>query len=82
MLKSGRTMRTGGVSVRYTKAAGSKAAVIVGTKVARKASQRNYLRRKGYAALTKLPQGIYMAVFIVARDFDPRDIIHLCSKLS
>ncbi len=86
VLKKGRVVRAGGVSARYTKAADAKASVVVSTKVAKKATQRNRLRRAGYAALSKswrtFPGHIHVVIFIQRSDFNPADIADVCSKLS
>ena len=68
--------------MRYTKAASGKAAVVVSTKVAKKATERNTLRRAGYAALHTLPPRTHLVVFIQSKQINPRDIALLCSKLS
>lgn len=82
VLKEGKPVRVGAVSARYTTATASKAAVVVSTKVAKKATDRNRLRRLGYQALTKLPPKLHMVVFIQSKDAAPADIAQLCSKLS
>lgn len=82
VLKLGRSARAGGVSARYTTATVAKAAVVVSTKVAKAATERNRLRRKGYAALTPLPARTHLVVFIQNKNFDPADIAAVCSKLS
>ena len=84
VLKEGRSERAGGVSARYTGSQGSKVSVVVSSKVARLAVQRNTLRRKGYRALAQLKNlpKVHMVVFILRKDFNPADITLLCSKLS
>lgn len=92
VLHKGRPVRVGGVSARYTsnKAIGpaqaSKAAVVVSTKVAKKAVERNRLRRMGYKTLAAhwhtLPRGIHLVLFIGRADADLGDIIELCLRLS
>lgn len=82
-LKEGTSVRKRSVSARFvhtTKA--GKAAIVVSMKVARKATERNRLRRLGYAALpTPLPKG-NLVLFIQTPDFKTADILSLCSTLS
>jgi len=83
VLKEGRSMRQGNVAARYTTYAGAgKAAVVVSSKVAKKAHDRNRLRRAGYQALATLPHNIKLVLFIQKQDVSPQDIAELCSKLS
>jgi ribonuclease P protein component len=86
VLKKGRVVRSPSILARYTEAAAAKAAVVVSTKVAKRATERNRLRRKGYAALSAnwrtLPARTHMVVFVLRKDFDPADIRTVCSKLS
>ncbi|KKW35423.1 hypothetical protein A2852_01590 [Candidatus Adlerbacteria bacterium RIFCSPHIGHO2_01_FULL_54_23] len=81
VLKTGRSARQGRVSMRYIPAKHAKAAVIVSTKIARKAVDRNRLRRKAFGALSAPPGGTHLVVIINDKEFDPADIKALCSKL-
>ena len=82
VLKSGRSLRAGALSIKYTKAAKAKAAVVVSTKVAKRAVDRNRLRRAGYRALAHLPPRIHAVLFIHEQSFDALAAASLCSKLS
>ena len=82
VLKKGRAMRVGDISARYIAASKGRAAMVVSTKVAKRAVDRNRLRRQGYAALpSSLPRAT-VVFFIQSKTFDPKDIAALCSKLS
>lgn len=82
-LKGGKSLREGAVSVKYSPAKNTKAAVVVSTKVAGSAVKRNALRRAGYQTLKGLlPKGLHAVFFIHTQQFDPRALTHLCSKLS
>ncbi len=82
-LKEGKSVRKSSVSARFVPTAkAGKAAIVVSTKVARQATERNRLRRLGYAALpTPLPKG-NLVLFIQTPDFKTADILSLCSILS
>lgn len=82
VIKTGKVVRVGAVSARYTGGTAAKAAVVVSKKVALSAVTRNRLRRLGYAALAKLPARTHLVVFILTKDVTPADIATLCSKLS
>ena len=82
VLKNGRSARVGTVVARYTIAQSSKAAVVVSGKVAKRAVDRNRIRRKGYAALATLPKSKHLVFFIQKKEFDPHDITLICLKLS
>lgn len=81
VLSRGRSLRAGTVSAKYLPAPAGKAAVVVSKKTARLATTRNKLRRAGYRALTTLPKA-HLVVFIQKQEFDPNDILSVCSKLS
>lgn len=82
ILKSGRSARGGGVSAKYIRAQGSKAAVVVSKKVAKTAVLRNRLRRAVYAALAALPADRHVVFFIQKPVLDKAELMSLCSKLS
>ena len=82
ILQKGRSVRLGTVSVKYIKATGSKAAVVVSSKVAKKAVERNRLRRAAYLALPKLPRDVHAVFFIQNKKFDSTELSALCLKLS
>lgn len=86
VLRRGRSLRAGAVSVRYMGGSTGKAAVVVSRKVAGRAVERNRLRRAGYRALSVnpsfLPQDTHVVFFIQKKEFDPKDIVSLCLKLS
>jgi ribonuclease P protein component len=82
VLKKGRAVRSGTASARFLSAASAKAAVVVSNKVAKKATERNTLRRTVYRLLPALPKGKHVVLFIQKKDFDFSDVLSLCSKLS
>jgi ribonuclease P protein component len=83
VLKNGRSLRAGSVSARYTRVVGKgKAAVVVNTKVAKRAVDRNRLRRQVFSALPSLPTGIRLVLFVQNKELNLEDIQSLCSKLS
>lgn len=86
ILKSGRSARVGTLSAKVragTPAQAGKAAVVVSSKVAKSAVERNRLRRAAYALLqTALPRGTEVVFFLHKPLIDPKEFIALCSKLS
>jgi RNase P protein component len=82
VLKNGKTLRANTVVAKYIASERSKAAVVVSSKVAKRAVERNSLRRKGYNALSTLPPHKHLVFFIQKKEFNPHDILFLCSKLS
>lgn len=81
ILKGGRSVRGGGVSAKFTPASKGKAAIVVSAKVAKKATERNALRRAAYRALPSLPKA-HIVFFIQTKTFDPDELANLCSRLS
>ena len=81
ILKGGRSARLPTVSAKYLPAPMGKVAVVVSAKVAKKATERNALRRAAYQALATLPKA-HAVFFIQNKQFDPADIRSLCLKLS
>ncbi len=83
ILKSGRCARAGTLSVKYIPSAGSKAAVVVNSKVAKTAVLRNRLRRSAYRTLrTALPRNVRAVFFLHKPLVDNAELTQLCSKLS
>ncbi len=83
ILKSGRSARFGTLSAKYVPAATAKAAVVVSTKVAKGAVERNKLRRAAYLVLrTSLPKGVRAVFFLHKPALDPVELASLCLKLS
>lgn len=82
VLKRGKSLRAGAVSARYTEALSGKAAVVVSSKVAKGAVERNRLRRAGYRALGSPPPRKHVVFFIQNKTLDPQDIRSVCLKLS
>lgn len=82
ILKGGRSVRLQTVSAKYMPSRTSKAAVVVSSKTAKKAVERNRIRRAAWLALPALPGGIHAVFFINTKDFIPAELASLCSKLS
>lgn len=82
VLKNGKSIRGRFISARYARGKDSKAAIVVSSKIERRAAHRNHLRRKGYGSLGSLPRGIHVVIFINKKEFDPEEISSICSKLS
>lgn len=83
ILKSGRSIRFGTLSAKFEAASTAKAAVVVSTKVAKSAVERNRLRRAAYRALrTSLPKNIHVVFFLHKPVLDPQELNSLCLKLS
>lgn len=83
ILKSGRSVRSGTLSAKFKTAAGAKAAVVVSTKVAKSAVERNRLRRAAYRTLrTSLPKNMHVVFFLHKPTLDPQELHALCLKLS
>lgn len=89
ILKSGRSVRLGTLSAKFTKgssalpAQAGKAAVVVSTKVAKNAALRNRLRRAAYLALrASLPENIHVVFFLHKPVLDPQELNSLCLKLT
>ncbi len=84
ILHSGQSVRVGNLSVKYlTTTAGSKAAVVVSSKVAKTAVTRNRLRRAAYQILrSTLPAGVRAVFFLQKPLVDKTELTLLCSKLS
>ena len=83
ILKSGRSVRFGTLSAKYVIAAHAKAAVVVSTKVAKKAVERNRLRREAYRVLrASLPKSVHVVFFLHKPALDPQELHSLCLKLS
>ena len=83
ILKNGRSVRFGTLSAKYVPAATAKAAVVVSTKVAKAAVERNKLRRAAYLVLrTSLPKGVCAVFFLHKPVLDPIELASLCLKLS
>jgi ribonuclease P protein component len=82
VLSKGRSARAGAVSARFLPGGSSKASIVVSKAVAKKATERNRLRRAGYRALPTLPRNMHLVLFIQKKDFNAGDIETLCSKLS
>ena len=81
-LKNGKSIRYGSLSARYARGEGSKAAIVVSSKIERRAVRRNRLRRMGYGALGTLPRGVHVVIFINKKEFDSEEISSICSRLS
>lgn len=82
ILKSGRSVRLGALSAKYIISAHSKAAVVVSTKVAKNAVERNTLRRAAYLTLrTSLPKNTHVVFFLHKPILDPQELHALCLKL-
>lgn len=83
ILKRGQKSPGRMVSARYLKRSGSKAAVVVSGKVARRAVERNRIRRLAYRALAaELPSGIHAVFLVHSTEISRKDLSTLCSKLS
>jgi len=83
VIKNGRSLRSPTLSAKYVAGSTSKAAVVVSTKVAKKAVERNRLRRAAYQALaTALPPNAHVVFFLHKPLVDPAEFATLCSKLS
>ena len=79
VLAKGTPARKGGVSMRaLAVATPGKAAMVVSSKVAKSATVRNRLRRKGYAALPDPLPRAHMVFFIQDPEFKTADILSLC----
>ena len=90
-IQLGRSARAGVLSLKYAPTPGhSRCAVVVSKKVAKKATDRNNLRRRVYAALERvvLPKNIAAVFFVQRIPPTPRvatftqDILQLCSNIS
>jgi|SRR3989344_2040343 len=82
IIKSGRSVRLGTLSAKFKESASSKAAVVVSAKVAKKAVERNRLRRAAYLALrASLPSGVHAVFFLHKPIFDKNELNALCLKL-
>lgn len=83
ILKEGRSARLGSLSAKYVRKAGSKAAVVVSSKVAKTAVLRNRLRRAAYRTLrATLPRDIHVVFFLHKPELSPEELEQLCLKLS
>lgn len=89
VIKTGKSLREGSLSLTYMPYTGSyRAAVVVSKAVAKKATERNRIRRAMYRALAQIsPKSSEMAVFFVQKipqsPLTPAfliDIQKLCSK--
>ncbi len=82
ILRIGRPVRGTTLSAKYITGQKSKAAVVVSTKVAKTAVERNRLRRSAYAALrTCLPSQIHAVIFLHKPLLNNEELTLLCSKL-
>ena len=82
VIKKGRALRAAGVSLKFLPGSVGKASIVASSKVAKTATLRNALRRKGYAAVPVPLPHYHMVFFIQRATFDPADIAALCSQLS
>lgn len=83
ILKDGRPARSATLSAKYKVKSPAKAAVVVSSKVAKSAVDRNRLRRAAYAVLAgKLPKGLQVVFFLHKPVLNPIELTELCSKLS
>ncbi len=83
ILRTGRSARSETLSVKYTKGASAKAAVVVKTAVAKSAVKRNALRRAAYDTLKGcLPKATHAVFFLHKPQLDTKELTLLCSKLS
>ncbi len=90
ILTSGRPVRlpagkagSSTLSAKYVPATTAKAAVVVGTKVAKTAVTRNKLRRAAYLVLrASLPKRVHVVFFLHKPVLDPNELASLCLKLS
>ncbi len=82
IIKNGRSVRLGTLSAKFIKGLSAKAAVVVSTKVAKNAVERNRLRRAAYLALrASLPKGVHVVFFLHKPIFDKNELNALCLKL-
>jgi ribonuclease P protein component len=83
ILKNGRSKRLGTLSARYVAGSSTKAAVVVSSKVAKRAVDRNRLRRQAYEALAPLlPPRLHVVFFLHKAALDPKELTALCLTLS
>ncbi len=83
ILKSGRSVRSATLSAKYLRGSGARAAVVVSTKVAKSAVERNRLRRAAYRTLREaLPKNIRVVFFLHTPALNPEELTQLCLKLS
>ncbi len=82
IIKNGRSVRLGTLSAKFTKEPSAKAAVVVSTKVAKNAVERNKLRRAAYLVLrASLPEGVHVVFFLHKPVLDKNELTSLCLKL-
>lgn len=83
ILKDGRPARSATLSAKYKVISPAKAAVVVSSKVAKSAVERNRLRRAAYQTLSgHLPKGVQVVFFLHKAALNPSELIALCLKLS
>jgi ribonuclease P protein component len=84
ILKEGKSVRTPSLLAKYGLGSSAKIAVVVSKKIARKAIQRNAIRRSVYHSLPQaLPSKKHVAFLVLKypADYAP-DIKIICSKLT
>lgn len=81
VIKAGRSVRGMGISLKYEPAKSVQVAVVVSKRVAKRAIERNRLRRLVYRSLPSLPQ-VRVVLFVQSAKIDTDAIRNLCSQLS
>ncbi len=81
ILSKGRSVRGTGVSAKVLPGRRA-AAVVVSSKVAKSAVERNRIRRLAYRVLAGCLPEVRAAFFIVDKKFESAELVTLCSKLS
>lgn len=81
VIKTGRSARGAGISVKYEPASSPQVAVVISKKVAPGAVERNRLRRLVYRSLPSPLPSARMVLFVQSAKLDTGAILNLCSQL-